>query len=139
MTRLSRPGEPSPLPAGGVIDVRPMVSCWCPLAGAPRRVLPWGWGGSGGSPSALALAPSPPPPPPAGLARPSRSLPLLSLVAGTGTGLGQLFTLPTVSEGPRGRTSAALSRSSADVLHEFGEPPTWGRGEGAMEQYLCDI
>ena len=51
-------------------------------------------------------------------------LPHPSLVACTGTGRVSFFILTTVSEGPRGRTSAALGLSSADGLHERGAPPT---------------
>ena len=100
----------------------PSVSCRCAPAGAPRCVPPRGRGGRGGSPSALALVPCPPPP--AGPARPPRVLPLPSLVACTGTGRVSGFILSTVSEGPKGRTSAALGLSSADVRHERGTLPT---------------
>ena len=117
-----------PRPVGGVSVVRPSVSGRCAPAGAPRCVPPRGRGGRGGSPSALALAP--PPPPPAGPARPPCVLPLPTLVACTGTGRVSFINPSMVSEGPRGRTSAALGLSSADVHHEHGAPGVGKRGPG---------
>ena len=73
----------------------------------------------------LALGAGPSAPPlPAGPARPPRVLPLPPLAACTGTSRVSGFILSTVSEGPRGRTSAALGLSSAHVRRECGALPT---------------
>ena len=110
----------------------PSPSLWC-LCGAPLTFLPvrTEWGAPGvfrpgrgvGAEFRPWRWPLRTAPPPAEPAHPPRVLPLLSLVACTGTGRQSGFILTTVSEGPRGWTSAALGQSSADVRRERGALP----------------